>query len=438
MALTAAGVGSGLDVENIVSQLMQLESRPLYLLQDKEDELKAQLSAYGQLKSALSTFQTSMEALGTIDKFKLFSTTSSDEDVVTVTADSAAAKGTYDIEVTRLAQRHKVGSDAVADTDTFTGDLTITIGSDSLVINPAGNTLEEIRDLINNDETNPGVTASIINVGSNQQRLVLTSDEEGYEKRLQFSGSIATSLNLATINTDASDVVLADLMELDAAFSVDGYAVTSASNNPTSVIDGLTFDFKQLGTSTVTVNRDTDGIVATVQSFISAFNNLQTTTDSLLDSSLEADSTPLSMQNLIRGVFNTAPSGLTTSTYTSLAEIGISTDAKTGTLSLDSTKLEAALTSDFNNVAELFGLEDEGYAARLASLAESFLDADGLIDSREDGINARIKYNQNQQTQMEYRLDLKETSLRREFATLDSLIGSLQSTSSYLASALVY
>ena len=436
MALTAAGVGSGLDIENIVTQLMELESRPLYILQDKEDELKTQLSAFGQLKSAISSFQTSMEGLASLDKFKLFSTTSSDEDVVTVSADSDAAKGTYDIDVTRLAQRHKIGSDALGDTDTFSGDLTITIGSDSLVINPAANTLEEIRDLINNDATNPGVTASIINVGSNQQRLVLTSDEEGYDQRLQFSGSIATSLNLATINKDASDVVLVDLTELDAAFSVDGYAVTSSSNNPTTVIDGLTFDFKQIGSSTVTVDRDTAGIVASVQSFVTAFNNLQTTTNNLRAGSLEADSTPLNVQNLVRGVFNTSPSGLTTTTFTSLSEIGISTDPKDGTLSLDSSKLESALNSDFNNVAELFGLENEGYATRLADLADSFLDTDGLIDSREDGINTRITYNQNQQTQLEYRLDLRETALRREYATLDSLIGSLQTTSSYLASAL--
>ena len=87
-------------------------------------------------------------------------------------------------------------------------------------------------------------------------------------------------------------------------------------------------------------------------------------------------------------------------------------------------------------LAELFALEDEGFAFRLSGLAESFLDTDGLIDTREDGLRARIESNETAQFNLEYRLERKEASLRKQFATLDSLLGSMQSMSNYLSSAL--
>ncbi len=109
MAITAGGVGSGLDVNGIVTQLMALERRPVNLLEAKGREYESQLSAYGRLRSAMSTFQSAMEGLGSLDKFKAFSAVSSDEDILTATTTSDAAKGTYDIDISRLAQRHKDG-----------------------------------------------------------------------------------------------------------------------------------------------------------------------------------------------------------------------------------------------------------------------------------------------------------------------------------------
>ena len=108
MAITAAGAGSGLDIENIVSQLMTLERRPLVLLQGKTSDTQAQISSYGTLKSAISTFQDAMKDLSTRDAFRKFTSTSSDEDVTVATADADAAAGIYNVDVARLAQNHKM------------------------------------------------------------------------------------------------------------------------------------------------------------------------------------------------------------------------------------------------------------------------------------------------------------------------------------------
>ena len=106
MAITAAGVGSGLDINGIISQLMALEREPVRKLQIDNREYDAQLSAYGKLSSAVSSFETAMENLGSVDKFKVFSAVSSDDETLTASASSSAAAGIYNVEVTRLALNH--------------------------------------------------------------------------------------------------------------------------------------------------------------------------------------------------------------------------------------------------------------------------------------------------------------------------------------------
>lgn len=439
MAITAAGVGSGLDIESIVSQLMSLERRPLNALEQRESQYKAELSAFGRLKSGLSAFQDAMQELSSVDKFRVFSPLSSDEDVMAATADSSAAAGTYDVQIDRLAQNHKLGSDEFADTDTFGGtagdSLDLTVGTDTLSVDlSTAKTLSQIRDAINDDANNPGVTATILNTGTGVQRLILTADESGYDKRVQLSygGTIgAGTFNLATANKDTLGNPMVDLTELDASFSVDGYALTAASNKVTDVIDGITLELKQTGSANLTLNRDTDKIKESAQAFVDAYNEVQSTLNKLREGELRGDSTLLSIQRQLRDVINTPPTGLTGS-YSSLFAVGISTNSKTGELEFDATEFETALDADFTGVAELFANDDQGFAFRFDALAESLLDSDGLIDTREDGLNDRIDDVQQDQLDFEYRLELREKALRSQYAALDSLVGRLNSTSQFL------
>lgn len=439
MAITAAGVGSGLDIENIVSQLMTLERQPLVALQRRESDTRAQISAYGSLKSAVSSFQDAMKDLSTLDAFRVFNSESSDEAVMTAEADADAAGGIYNLEVSRLAQNHKMGSAQFGETATFGGTagdaMTLTVGSDSTTIDlSTAQTLTEVRDAINSASDNPGVTATLINVGGGNQHLVLTADESGFEDRVQvaYGGSLSdTTFNFSTRNEDSAGATLTDLTHLDAAFSIDGFDIVSATNSVSTVVDGLNIQLKGEGSATLAVNRDTAAIEESAKTFVDAYNNVFSTIDALQEGELSGDSTLLSVERLMRGILNTAPTGLT-GAYSALSEVGIKTDRDSGLLTLNSSEFTEALDTDFAGLAQLFANDDQGYAFRFDALADSILEEDGVIDSREDGLNTRVRRLEDDQAELERRLDLREAALRKEYAALDQLVGSLQSTSTFL------
>ncbi len=448
MAITAGGVGSGLDINGIVYQLMQLERIPVDKLEAQNKELDSQLSAYGKLRSSLSSFKTAMDGLASFDKFKIFSTASSDEAVLTASANSSAAAGTYSLDVTQLAQNHKIGTsgaEAIGSTDVFTGTLDITISGNTMQVPAgAGMTLAQIRDYINNAADNPGLTATILNLGSSDQKLVLTADESGENNAItnivdnmsNTSNNLAT-LSLQTLNKDAlgGDIDLGTLSKLNAAFTIDGFSVSSASNAISDVIEGLTLSLKSLGTTELTLSRDDSEIEKSVESFVKSYNDLYDTLATLSAGDLAGDSTLRSIQSAVRNVYSTSISGLT-GTYTAPFQIGLNSDSKTGKLSLDSEDFKKALETDFSSVADIFANDDQGVAFRLKELADALLSNNNVVDTREDGIRSRQKAINSRIDSWEARLELKEVALRAKFASLDAFIGGLQSTSTFIANSL--
>ncbi|MGB5651328.1 MAG: flagellar filament capping protein FliD [Sedimenticolaceae bacterium] len=439
MAITAAGVGSGLDIENIVSQLMTLERQPLVAIQGQVSVTQAKISSYGTLKSAVSAFQDAMKDLSTRDAFRKFTSTSSDEAVMTATADADAAAGMYNIDVTRLAQNHKFGSNEFADTATIGGGagdaLTLTVGTETASIDlSAAQNLEGVRDAINSASDNPGVTATILNTGGGNQRLILTAEESGYESRVQlgFGGSInAGTFGFTTTNQDSSGAALTDLTQLDASYSVDGFALTSASNNISSALDGLTLELKGEGSSTLVLARDNESIQESAKAFVDAYNNVLSTIDTLRGEGLSGDSALSSIVRSMRNTLNTQPVGLTGS-FTALSQIGIKTNKDSGQLEINDGDFADALDTDFASVAQVFSHDDQGFAFRFDKMADYFLESDGLLDGRVDGFNKRIRSLEDKEASMERRLELKEIAMRAQYSALDTLVGSLQSTSAFL------
>ncbi len=441
MPITAAGVGSGLDINGIVSQLMQLERQPVTKLETQNRKYDAQLSAYGKISSAVSSFETAMENLSSVNKFRVFSAVSSDEEVLTAATDSKAASGHYNVEVTRMAQNHKLGSAEIDKTDLFLGNLEITVDGATISIDTSGLTLSGIRDAINSDSNNPGVTASILNTGGNNQRLILTSEESGTAKSItvdetgvanDISGPASSALSLTIANRDENGILLGSTAELDAAYSVDGYSLTASSNSVSDAIDGITLNFAKVGSAALTLNRDTEKIIENVEEFVSAFNDVQSLLNDYAKDELYGDNTVRSIQAQFRSVLNTAPSGLT-GAFSYLSQIGILSDARTGELELDSDTLTQALDTDFQSVVDLFANDDQGYAYRFAELADNLGDQDQAIELRKRSINDRIDSNEDRILNLEYRLEMKEKALRAKFASLDSLIASMQSSSSFLS-----
>jgi len=443
--ITAAGIGSGLDVENIVSQLVALERRPLETLESNASLIQAQISAYGTLKSKVAEFETAMNALGSADKFKLYSTSSSSDSVLTATADSSAAAGVYEVEVTALAERDKYRTAAYTDSATVVGEgtLSIAVGADSfdITVDSSNSTLSGIRDAINSASDNPGVTASIV-TDTNGASLVISSDDTGLDNALTITISGDSDSN----DTDAlglSALSTANLTSLssaaDATLEVDnsggnGFSFSSSSNTFASVLEGVSITASTLGTSTVTVGRDDEAIEEAVNDFADAYNSLRNEITTQRSGQLEADGTLLSIERSLQDIFNSG-SSITGSSYTYLSEIGITTD-DSNNLVIDSSELQSAISSDFDSFVNLFAATDEGYAARFESLADALQQQDGLIDAREDGLNAELKLNQAAQDRMEVRLELVEARIRSQFSALDSLVSELNNTGNFLSQQL--
>ncbi|NOQ78220.1 MAG: flagellar filament capping protein FliD [Gammaproteobacteria bacterium] len=429
--------GVNLDVQGLVSQLMEVESTPLFRLQAKENEYESQLSAFGRLKSALSAFQTSMSNLSSLDKFETYKVSTSESETdqsFTARVDSEAASGTFSIEVLNLARANKFGS-TTAFTDTTspiatTANLDISDGTDSLSIDINGKSLSEIRDAINTAASTDGVgvSASIIKQGDNAYQLVLTASETGAANQIAVSstGDAVTQLNLTEKQT-----------ALDASVKIDNaYTISSATNSIDNAISGISLDLLKTSSSAadLKIEKDIDGVKESMGNFVSAFNTLHSTIKALKESGLEGDSSLNSILSSIRNEFNSS-TGLTSS-FNFLSEIGITSNAKTGDLELDSSKLDDAISLDYEAISQLFANNDQGIAFRLEARMDDYLSFDGLITTREEGLRSRIDYNEDAQARMEYRLGLIEARYLKQFSALDAIISQSNATSSYLTQQL--
>lgn len=386
MAISSAGVGSGLDVNGIVSQLMALEQRPLTSLATKEAKYQAQLSAYGSLKGSLSTFQSSVAALATPSKFNAIKASVGDTTVASVSAVPTAQAGTYSIEVQNLAQAQKLKSEAFETTSGAigTGSLTISFGkydADNYTLNSAKssvtvtigagqNSLSGIRDAING--ANAGVTAGIVHDGTGF-RLTISSKDTGVENAIRITvddddAADTDNAGLSKLAFDARTVSgVTNLTQSVAAESavvvIDGIVVTKASNTITDAIPGVTLTLAKENPgapTTLSVARDSAGVQSAVQSFVKAYNDLNKTITDLSKydavnqkaSILTGEPTVRAIQTQLRGMFNsplsTAGGGMTT-----LSEVGV-TFQTDGTLKLDAAKLTAALADPTKDVSTLF------------------------------------------------------------------------------------
>ncbi len=440
--ISAPGLGSGLDVNGIISQLMAVESQPLAKLDQREAGYQAEISGYGTLKSALSSLQTSLTALGEPDTYHATSGSTTDDAVLALDTDADAVPSSYDIRVDRLAQRHKLGASEFASDTTFGGNpddaLTLVVGSESFSVDlSSAMTLEQIQAAINVDDNETGVTAGLITGDSGNQTLVLTSASSGYDDRVQlsFGGTIdAGSFNFSTLNRDADGQLLAADTELDAAMVVDGVSVTRGSNSIDDVIQGLTLDLKGVGHAVATIERNQAVASTALSGFVNAYNELKDQVAALSGGTLSGSSLLRGVESRLRGVLNQSLTGLGDISY--ISQLGITSNEKTGKLQFDSARLTTALDQGTDSVASFFTDSDNGFAARLDGVLDGLLQSGGMIDSVIDGTNSRIDRIGDQRIALERRLEAIEKRYRSQFAALDTLMARMTTTSDYLTQQL--
>jgi flagellar hook-associated protein 2 len=448
--ITSGGVGSGLDVNGIVEKLMENERRPLGIYDKKQSSYKTKLSAYGVLKSNLDSLKSAATVLSTDSTFTSNTAAVSDSTVLSASASTAAA-GSYSISVTQLAKFHTVRSntDYAATTDTFNGGtLAISIDGGAAVdvtIDGSNNTLAGIRQAIN--DASAGVTATIVNDGTTN-RLILTSTTSGSVGAINVTvtdnGSGGTNALTQLDTASLVDVQTAD----NAAFTINGLAVTRSSNTVTDVVEGLTLNLIKgtalsPGVATVTVSRDTAATTAAIENFVKAFN---TTIDHMKSSTaydavtrtgsaLYGEGTVRSVRTDLAALGFASVSGIAGGIET-LSSIGISVQLN-GSLKIDSTALKAALADSSKDLKSLFGqttVGNEGIAVKFGNALAPFIAGDGFLAGRTDSITSASSYIDKQRIELEARLEKIETRYRATYARLDAMIASLSQTQQALSS----
>lgn len=455
MAITSSlGVGSGIDIKTLVSQLVQAEGQPAFnAISRKETTTNERLSALGRLKSALSDFRTATGKLKDIGAFNKHQATSSNEDILKATAGLGAAAGSYSLEVKQLAQAHKLTSKGYVGgySDIVgSGTLALSVGSNafSVTLDSTNNTLEGVRDAINKAPDNTGVNASIINVDGGS-KLVLTAKNTGLANEITVTATEDPStpgLNDLVYDPNGSNVtnLTEQTAAKDAQIFVDGQLATRSSNSFNDVIQGVTLDLKseQPGTEfNLNVTLDEESIKEVTNGFVQAYNGLMSIVKDLGKydpkgkdtGSLVGDSTLRRVQSQIRQAVGDQVTSAT-STYNSLAMIGISID-RTGVMSLNSTEFSAALKDNLNAVADVFSSSD-GVAARLDTRLEQYLQSGGTFDTQTKSLNEQLSKLSDEREKVQLRLDNLQNGLMKQFIAMDVAVGQFQSTGAYLAAQL--
>ncbi|WP_339672265.1 flagellar filament capping protein FliD [Dasania marina] len=445
-SISASGVGSGIDILSLVSQLVEAEKLgPESLLDARESELNSQISAVGTLKSDIATFQDSLAKLTDPDDFVIYANNSSNENTASFTSNSFAKAGSFDITVIKLAAAHKLSTAGFADSDTTevgTGNLTLAnADGDSFALSFAGggdNTLNQVRDAINNAADNFGVTATIINiddgVGGTLSKLQITANDTGTSNALTLTADPSLS---ALDSANLTQIKAAD----DAVIQIDDPSnqFTSASNTISGAISGIEITAKAVGTTTISTTPDQTGIVENVQGFVDAYNKLQSTFNTVSSYNdgnpgpLFSDSTIRSIKSQITSIVSNSVAS-STSSYNSLSAIGITTN-NVGLLELDQDDLKTALNANFASVSTVFTATD-GITARLDTVLEEYTKFAGLLDTKRDSLNTRLSLIGESRDKLEYRIGKLEARLTAQFIAMDGLVASLNSTGSFLTQQL--
>jgi len=444
-SITSLGAGSGLELESIVDQLVAVERAPIRLLETRQTEIDIQISSLGLVQETVSNFQSSVSNIQLVSGFRSFSVESSDSEVLTAEAGVGSVPTSSDIEILTLAQNNKLAATAIAGGEAVVGngqlDISVGVNTFSISIDDNNNTLNGIRNAINENLDNTGVSASII-TADDGSHLILTSTESGTANALSISVVGDSDGN----DTDAAGLSALvyipggtqNLQEIDAAedatLTVDGFAVTRSTNEISDVIQGVDLSLKDIGTVSLSVNEDRTTGKNAIEEIVTAYNDLIISLNTQRESTLQGESLLLGIETRVRRAF-TSRLNIPGNSNQYLFDVGLTFD-RDGILSLDGDKFEEAIENDFNGVVELFTNPDTGFAHNIDSILSSYVETGGLIQARTDGLTESRSQIDDDIERIEDRVAATEQRLRRQYAALDGLVGQLNATSSFLTQQL--
>ena len=466
-AITSLGIGSGVDINSMVTQLVALESRPLLEMRSAAASLQTQVSSYGQLSSLFGALQAAANKLTGSSLWTKSTATSSDDTAVAVVGGSTAAAGSYAISVQKLAANQTVVSTTrYADASALVGSGTLTLELGQWDLPPmnflpqvgrtpvtlpitASDTLQTLRDKING--LGAGINAAIV-TDSSGARLSLRSSSSGADNGFRVSvadddgvNTDAAGLSRFAFNPGGGSTQMEQKLAAgNAEATVNGIAVVSASNELGTVIDGLTLRLRKagFGSADVAVTSDREAVKTAIQSFADAYNALskaiteQTKYDpaTKVGGPLQGDSAATGLQRQLRNLLNVGSGA--SATFGRLSDVGLQVQ-RDGTLSVDSAKLDSA-TANLTELKKAFANADpgnsanDGFARRYSALATQVLGTDGSLTTRTEGLRERLTRNGEDQVRVSERVQRFQARLVAQYTAMDANLSRLNALSSYV------
>lgn len=467
MGISSIGLGSGLDVEKIVTQLVALESKPLATLQTKASGINTQISAFSQLKSQIANLQEQAAKLSKKDTWLGNTLTSSNTGTVSGTATSGAVQATYDLLVSQMAAGQTVGSGLVpSGTALGTGKLTITMGqwgttnsgvssgfqantkdganvSFSVDITAEDDSLAKIAAKINAAKGDVSATVLKDHTG---ERLVLQSKTTGVNSAFQVEAQGAGLQRFAYDGGNAAGSMNRSVQAQDTLATVNGIQMASHTSTFTDLAEGVTLTVSQKMAADaapvrITIANDSGTAKTALKNFVESYNALsnalKTMTaydkDAKTAGTLQGDSTAVNLQSAMRRIVS-GPGGAD-SAFGSLSEIGIAFQTD-GTLKIDDTKLDKAL-KDPESMSKFFAVDvedanEDGLAVRLKDFTFGLLSVDGTFATKDASLKQSLKRNSTDQERQSSRITAYETRLRAQYTRLDTQMASLSALDTYI------
>lgn len=456
--ISAPGIGSGLDVKSIVTQLVALEKAPLKQLQTQATSFQTKLSTYGTIKSQVSALGDAAAKLSTNAGWNAVTANSSNPTAVGVTAAAGAQATSITMEVQQLAKAQSAASGAVPSGSTMgSGTLSIELGSWATgsfasgataplsVSIEATDTLSAIAAKIN--DAGAGVSATVLRDASGE-RLLLRSKDTGEENGFRIAavdddGADGNDLGRLAFNPGSGTGMAQTQAGQNAMATVNGVSISTASNRLTDTLPGLTIQLSQVTTEPVEIDVkvDLEAAKKNVQTFVDAYNTLTSTLASATRydegsktaGALQGDSTAVGLQNALRSMMRSVTSS---SPFERLSDIGI--EIKTGgALEIKTDKLDAALFN-LDGIKALFTTTStdptaRGFGLKVKSFADGLIAADGLVSSKTTSIQASLKRNDREQERVNDRAARVEVRLLAQYNAMDAAVGKLNGLGAFVS-----
>ncbi|MBU3023133.1 flagellar filament capping protein FliD [Aestuariibacter sp. A3R04] len=421
-----------IDPATLASQYTQIDRAAKdAALSEKYNLYSGQISAFNSLKTTMADFVTSLEDMQNDNSALVNQSAIDNETVLSVTTDSSAIAGTYDIFVEQLAQAHQIAlsfdpNDALP-TD---GELSIDLSGDEFVVDLStlgpGASLTDLASEINTHVDNTGVKATVMRSDS-ETFLVLTSEESGAANQISVGFTPGTDPAASNFTTAiASQHELTQAQDAIVQFGASSPVTIISSNNQLEdVIEGVTVDLRQAqeaGDSAVklTVGQDLDQSEENIKSFTDQVNRLISSIKE--NSNLQNDPMAKSLMSQLKTAFQGTVEGKT------LYSIGIEFD-RFGNINIDSDRLQESLQTDPEQVAAML-TGDNGVMAQIIDSLTPYTSSYGIMSQKTETLRASLNLVIDQQERQNYIMEQRYNRYLSQFTQMQVTIAQLESSMS--------